>query len=162
MQSRQAAILRREIAVDIEEHVRRVGDVDADRARLPRWHDGGIGSDQPVPRIQSGNYRLRLPGGPRRQPAQVSAIGHGSHVQRVRGSGRRNTAGTGRDGKRSRAVRGQRRGPKRSAHAGPGARVRHATRSDRIEFETRRNRGRQPSAAFTTLADRRAQGLEFL
>src|ERR1039457_5249805 len=77
---------RREVAVDVEDDVGRLGDVHADVSAAARRHDGRVGLDATVERVQGGDPRPLLSGGPYRQEPQIS-LRNNRNVQRI-GSGR--------------------------------------------------------------------------
>src|SRR5512146_1866389 len=78
---------RLEVAVDIDDHVSGIGDVNADRAIGTGGHDGSVSFGAAVGRIQRGDQRLILVGGPDRQVIQVSTR-HDGYVQRIGSAGR--------------------------------------------------------------------------
>ncbi len=81
---------RGEVAVDIDDHVGRIGNIDAHRALCTCGHNGRIGLHSAIRRIQRGNQRLVLSGRPDGQISQGSARNY-SHIQRIRRA-RRNIA----------------------------------------------------------------------
>src|SRR5664279_1640230 len=77
---------RGEVAIDVEDHIRRVRGVHADVSAGARRHDGRVGLDAAIQRVQRRNRRLRLSRGPYRQVAQIS-LRNDSDVERIGGCG---------------------------------------------------------------------------
>ena len=92
---------RSEVAIYVEDQVGRVGGRNRYRAIGPGRDDRGVGDDLAGPGVQCRDVRLRLPGRPGSQIAQVTRrrVRYGSDVQRIGVRGRGNPAGTGGDGK---------------------------------------------------------------
>src|SRR5206468_11325971 len=77
------ARLRSEVAVDIEEYVCRISDVDVDRAARTRWHNRGVRDDLPVIGVERGHDRLTLGRRPSGQESEIP-LRDDREVERVR------------------------------------------------------------------------------
>src|SRR5664280_617648 len=91
IEGQRGARYRREVAVDVEDYVGRVGDVYANRALITGGHDGGGGLDAAVERVHGGDNGLGLPGWVHGEVTQRSSWNH-RNVQRIGSGGGRNVA----------------------------------------------------------------------
>src|SRR5271166_1886053 len=82
---------RLKVAVNIQDHIRGMGHVDADRSLIASGHDGGICLYPAVVRIQGGDIRLVFSRRPYTQVSQRPRWNHGN-IQRIRRGGRGNVA----------------------------------------------------------------------